>query len=176
MFSKLMLVSTGERLTRETFTANRKPGNMVILFLNTPEMEALAMKSPLTAVASDGLLQNGKGHPRTAGTSARTLGYYVRETKQIELGLAIRKLALMPAERLERLAPAFKNKGRLKPGADADITIFDPETVIDKATYREPNHPSVGFKYVFVNGVLVVTDGVVKEGVHPGRPARAPEK
>jgi len=176
MFSKLMLVSTGERLTRETFTANRKPGNMVILFLNTPEMEALAMKSPLTAVASDGLLQNGKGHPRTAGTSARTLGYYVRETKQIELGLAIRKLALMPAERLERLAPAFKNKGRLKVGADADVTVFDPQTVIDKATYREPNHPSVGFKYVFVNGVLVVADGVVKEGVHPGRAARAPNK
>jgi N-acyl-D-aspartate/D-glutamate deacylase len=173
MFAKLMLVSTGERLTRETFTANRKPGNMVILFLNTPEMEAMAMRSPLTAVASDGLLQNGKGHPRTAGTSARTLGYYVRETKQITLGDAIRKLALMPAERLERLAPAFKNKGRIKVGADADLTIFDPQTVIDKATYREPNQPSVGFRYVLVNGVPVVAEGAVKEGVYPGRAARA---
>ncbi len=176
MFSKLMLVSTGERLTRETFTANRKPGNMVILFLNTPEMEAMAMTSPLTAIASDGSLQNGKGHPRTAGTSGRTLGYYVRESKQLTLTEAIRKLALLPAQRLERLAPAFRHKGRLAVGADADVTIFDPETVGDKATYREPSLPSVGFKYVLVNGVVVVADGAVKDGVHPGRGARAPNR
>ena len=174
MFAKLMLVSTGERLTRESFTANRKPGAMVILFLNTPEMEAMAMTSPLTSIASDGGLREGKGHPRTAGTSARTLGYYVRETKQIGLMDAIRKLALMPAQRLEKLAPGFRNKGRIKVGADADVTVFDAGTVIDKSTYQQPNVPSVGFRYVLVNGVPVVVDGVLKDGVFPGRPARAP--
>jgi len=173
-FSKLMLVSTGERLTRATFTANRKPGNMVILFLNTPEMEAMAMTSPLTAVASDGRLDHGKGHPRTAGTSGRTLGFYVRESKQISLMDAIRKLSLMPAQRLEKLAPVFRNKGRLKVGADADITVFDPLTVTDKSTYKEPALPSVGFQYVLVNGVPVVVEGVLKEGIHPGQGARAP--
>jgi hypothetical protein len=173
-FSKLMLVSTGERLTRATFTANRKPGNMVILFLNTPEMEALAMTSPLTTVASDGRLERGKGHPRTAGTSGRTLGYYVRETKQISLMDAIRKLSLMPAQRLEKLAPVFRNKGRLEVGADADITVFDPSTVTDKSTYQQPALPSEGFLHILVNGVPVVVDGAVKEGTHPGQGARAP--
>jgi N-acyl-D-aspartate/D-glutamate deacylase len=173
-FAKLMLVSTGERLTRATFMANRKPGNMVILFLNTPEMEALAMTSPLTSVASDGVLRQGKGHPRTAGTSGRTLGYYVRETKQISLMEAIRKLSLMPAQRLEKLAPVFLNKGRLQIGADADITVFNPATVTDKSTYQQPALLSVGFQHVLVNGVPVVIDGVVSEHPHPGQGARAP--
>jgi N-acyl-D-aspartate/D-glutamate deacylase len=174
MFAKLMLVSTGERLTRATFTANRTPGSMVILFLNTPEMEALAVTSPLTAIASDGFLLNGKGHPRTAGTSGRVLGHYVRETRQLGLVEAIRKLALMPAQRLERRAPMFRNKGRIKVGADADITVFDPATVADRSTYQQPALPSVGFRYVLVNGVPVVAEGVLKEGLYPGRPARAP--
>ena len=172
MFGRLMLVSTGERLTRATFTANRTPGQMVILFLNTPEMEAMAITSPLTAIASDGFLRDGKGHPRTAGTSGRVLGHYVRETHALGLAEAIRKLALMPAQRLERVAPMFRNKGRIKVGADADITVFDPATVADRSTYQQPALPSVGFRYVLVNGVPVVADGVLKEGIHPGRPAR----
>ncbi|MFN8580369.1 MAG: amidohydrolase family protein [Gemmatimonadaceae bacterium] len=176
MFSKLMLVRTGERLTRESFTANRKPGEMVILFLNTPEMEAMAMTSPLTAVASDGGLREGKGHPRTAGTSGRTLGHYVRETHQLTLMDALRKLSLMPAQRLERIAPAFRTKGRLKVGADADVTIFDPATVSDRSTYQHPNVPSVGFKYVLVNGVVVLTDGAVTPDVFPGKGARGPHR
>ena len=168
-FSKLMLVTTGERLTRATFTAARKAGGSVILFLNSPEMEALAITSPLTAIASDGLLQNGKGHPRTAGTEARTLAYYVRETKQLTLMDALRKMTLMPAQRLEKLAPVFLNKGRMKVGADADISVFDPATVKDRSTYQQPALTSVGFRYVLVNGVPVVVDGAVKDGVFPGR-------
>jgi N-acyl-D-aspartate/D-glutamate deacylase len=172
-FQKLMLVSTGERLTRATFMANRKANGMVILFLNTPEMEAMAMTSPLTAVASDGRIEHGKGHPRTAGTSARVLGYYVRETKQIGMMDAIRKMTLMPAQRLEKIAPVFRDKGRIKVGADADITVFDPATVIDKSTYQQPALPSVGFRFVLVNGVPVVMDGAVRDGTYPGRGARA---
>jgi N-acyl-D-aspartate/D-glutamate deacylase len=172
MFAKLMLVSTGERLTRATFTANRTPGAFVILFLNTPEMEALAVTSPLTSIASDGRIANGKGHPRTSGTSGRVLGYYVRETSQIRLVDAIRKLALMPAQRLEQVAPMFRNKGRIKVGADADITVFDPATVADRSTYQQPALPSVGFRHVLVNGVPVVVDGVIKDGSYPGRAAR----
>ncbi len=174
MFARLMLASTGERLTRATFAANRKPGAVVILFLNTPEMEALAVTSPLTAIASDGRIVNGKGHPRTAGTSARILGHYVRETGQLRLVDAIRKLTLMPAQRLERRAPMFRTKGRIKVGADADITVFDPATVTDRSTYQQPGLPSVGFRYVLVNGTPVVLEGVLRDGVHPGRAARAP--
>lgn len=173
MFAKLMLVRTGERLTRATFEANRKPGEMVILFLNTPEMEAMAMTSPLTAIASDGRIHDGLGHPRTAGTAGRTLAYYVRETKQLSLNEALRKMTLMPAQRLEKLAPVFRNKGRLKVGADADVTVFDAATVSDRSTYKQPALPSVGFRHVIVNGVPVVTDGSVNGGVFPGQGMRA---
>ena len=172
-FSKIMLVSTGERLTRATFTAARKANGTVILFLNTPEMEAMAITSPLTMIASDGLLQNGKGHPRTAGTEARTLAHYVRETKQLTLMDALRKMTIMPAQRLEKLAPVFLNKGRIKVGADADITVFDPATVKDRSTYQQPALTSVGFRYVLVNGVPVVMDGVIKDKTFPGKGQRA---
>lgn len=174
VMQRIMLVSTGERLTRATFDAARKKGGSVILFLNTPEMEAMAITSPLTAIASDGLLIHGKGHPRTAGTEARVLAHYVRETKKLTLMDAIRKMTLMPAQRLEKLAPVFKNKGRLKVGADADITVFDPNTVADRSTYQQPALPSVGFKYVLVNGVPVVMNGAVRDNTFPGRGQRAP--
>ncbi len=174
LFGTLMLARTGERLTRASFLANRKPGEVVILFVNTPEMEALAITSPLTAIASDGRIMKGIGHPRAAGTFARVLGHYVRETQQLSLPDAIRKMTLMPAQRLERLAPVFRNKGRLRVGADADIAIFDPATVSDRSTYQQPATPSIGFRHVLVNGVPVVRDGVLVDSVFPGRGQRAP--
>jgi N-acyl-D-aspartate/D-glutamate deacylase len=174
LFGQLMLARTGERLTRATFIANRKPGEMVIIFVNTPAMESLAIVSPLTAIASDGRVMNGVGHPRAAGTFARVLGYYVRETKQLTLAEAIRKMTLMPAQRLERLAPVFRRKGRLSVGADADIAVFDAAMVNDRSTYQQPALASVGFRHVFVNGVAVVSNGALVDGVFPGRGARAP--
>ncbi len=176
LFSTLMLARTGERLTRATFMANRKPGEVVILFVNTPEMEALAITSPLTAIASDGGLRQGVGHPRAAGTFARVLGHYVRDTRQLSLMEAIRKMTLMPAQRLEAFAPVFRNKGRLRVGADADVTIFDPVTVSDRSTYLKPALVSVGFRHVLVHGVPVVVDGDIRDGVSPGRGARAGQR
>jgi dihydroorotase len=70
------------------------------------------------------------------------------------------------------LAPVFRNKGRIKVGADADITVFDPATVSDRSTYQQPALPSVGFRYVLVNGVPVVMDGAVKDATFPGRGER----
>ncbi len=176
LFSTLMLARTGERLTRTTFLANRKPGEVVILFVNTPEMEAMAITSPLTAIASDGRVIQGVGHPRAAGTYARVLGHYVRETKQLSMTEAIRKMTLMPAQRLEALAPAFRNKGRIRVGADADIAVFDPATVSDRSTYLKPALASEGFRHVLVNGVPVVVDGAVQDGTYPGRGTRAPQR
>jgi dihydroorotase len=102
------------------------------------------------------------------------LGKYVREAKALSLMEALRKMTLLPAQRLERRVPAMKSKGRIRIGADADLTIFDPERVIDKATYEAPAVPSEGIKYVLVNGVIVVRDGAPQTGVFPGRPVRAP--
>ncbi len=169
LYARLQWVETGERLTRETFRRYRRQGGSVILHLNTPEMEALAITSPFTAIASDGSLQNGLGHPRQAGTYARVLSHYVRETGQLPLMQAIRKMTLLPAQRLERWAPAFRDKGRIRIGADADLAVFDPNAVRDRSTYQEPALASEGFRHVLVNGVPVVVDGHVQEGVHPGR-------
>jgi len=140
-----------------------------------PEEVALtAVSSKLTMIASDGMLQNGKGHPRGSGTYARVLGRYVREQKALTLMDALGKMTIMPARRLERLAPAMKNKGRIRIGADADITVFDPERVVDKSTYEAPAKYSEGIKHVLVNGIFVVKDGQLQSGVAPGRAARAP--
>ena len=78
----------------------------------------------------------------------------------------------MPAERLEKIAPVFKNKGRIAIGADADITIFDPDKIIDQATYEEPARYSKGIHYVLVNGMVVVDEATLVENVFPGKGVR----
>jgi dihydroorotase len=82
---------------------------------------------------------------------------------------AIRKMSLLPAQRLETVTASAHRKGRLQEGADADIVVFDPATVADKATYRAPLTPSVGMKHVLVRGTPVVRDGQIVEGATPGK-------
>jgi N-acyl-D-aspartate/D-glutamate deacylase len=173
-FASLLWPATGEHLTRDSFARYRKSGGMVILPSNTQENVDAAIESPLTMIASDGFLSKGQGHPRTAGTYARVLGHYVREMKAIDLMAALRKMTLMPAQRLETRAPMFKEKGRIRVGADADLTVFDAGRIIDKATYEKPLQYSEGIQFVLVNGVAVVKAGKLVEGVFPGRAARAP--
>jgi imidazolonepropionase-like amidohydrolase len=184
---------TGERLNRESFKRYAKIGGPVVIHTNTEEMVAAAITSPLTLIASDAYWQDGTGHPRTTGAFARVLGRYVRnrganvgaqhaaplpnDMQPVPAGTlslmdAIRKMTLMPAQRLEARVPAMRQKGRLRVGADADITIFDPATVIDRSTYREPSLPPVGIQHVIVNGVSVVTTGQAVEGVAPGKAVR----
>jgi N-acyl-D-aspartate/D-glutamate deacylase len=83
-------------------------------------------------------------------------------------------MTLMPAQRLEKRAPIFLNKGRIRVGTDADITIFDPAKIIDRATFEEPLQYSDGIQLVLVNGVPVVKEGKLVENVFPGQAARAP--
>jgi len=92
----------------------------------------------------------------------------------VDLMTALRKMTLMPAQRLQNRAPMFQDKGRISEGADADITVFDPQRIIDKAIFEEPLQYSSGIQFVLVNGVPVVSNGELVEGVLPGRPARAP--
>jgi dihydroorotase len=96
----------------------------------------------------------------------------VRETHALSLMDAIRKMTLMPAQRLSARVPAMNQKGRLSVGADADITIFDAATVLDRSTYREPSLPPVGIQHVIVNGVSVVANGLAVDGVAPGKAVR----
>lgn len=140
---------------------------------NTEQAVRQALTSPLTMIASDGVLENGVGHPRNAGTYARVLGRYVRQDRLLPLMDALRKMTLMPAQRLEARVPAMKNKGRIRISADADVTVFDQDRIIDRATYREPSTPSAGIQFVLVNGSVVVANGRIRERVTPGRPVRA---
>ncbi|HTG89649.1 MAG TPA: amidohydrolase family protein [Vicinamibacterales bacterium] len=164
---------TGERLTPDTFQKYRKIGGPVVLHNNTEEMVALAVNSPLTMIASDSYWENGTGHPRTTGTFSRVLGRYVRDARSLTLMDAIRKMTLMPAERLAPRVPAMKTKGRLRQGADADVAIFDAARVIDRSTYREPGLPPIGMRHVIVNGVTVVLNEQLVAGVAPGHAIRA---
>ena len=174
-FKDIQWTKTGERLTAETFEKYRKEGGTVVIFSIPEEATRAAVADPLVMIASDGMpLTGAKIHPRGQATFSRVLGHYVREEKALDLMTALKKMTLMPAQRLEKRAPMFKDKGRIRVGADADITVFDASRVIDKATYEEPLQYSEGIQFVFVNGVAVVKDGQLIEGVFPGRAARAP--
>ena len=174
-FKDIQWTKTGERLSAETFEKYRKEGGTVVIFSIPEEATRAAVADPLVMIASDGMpLTGAKIHPRGQATFSRVLGHYVREEKSLDLMTALRKMTLMPAQRLEKRAPMFKDKGRIRVGADADITVFDANRVIDKATYEEPLQYSEGIQFVFVNGVAVVKDGQLVDGVFPGRAARAP--
>ena len=167
--------ATGERLTAETFEKYRKEGGVVVIHSIPEEAARAAVASPTVMIASDGMPITGpKVHPRGQATFSRVLGHYVREEKILDLMTALRKMTLMPARRLEKRAPAFANKGRIRAGADADITVFDAGRVIDKATFDDPLEYSEGIQFVLVNGVPVLKDGKLVDGVFPGRAARAP--
>jgi N-acyl-D-aspartate/D-glutamate deacylase len=168
-FQNFLWPPTGERLTRELFAKYRKIGGIVVYFGNTEEVVSFAISNPLTMIASDG----GPSHPRGSGTYARVLGRYVREQKALTLVDAIRKMTIMPARRLEKLTPAMQRKGRITVGADADITIFDPERIIDAATYEAPATASIGIQHVLVGGTFVVRDARLQAGVFPGHGIRA---
>jgi amidohydrolase family protein len=172
-YSAFLWPATGERLTRESFARYRKQGGFVAQFTNTEEMVRAAISHPLVMIASDGIIENGLGHPRAAGTYARVLGKYVRQDQALSLMDAIRKSSLMPAQRMEAMSPQMRQKGRLKVGADADISVFDPARVIDKATFQNAAQYSEGFRHVLVEGVFVVRDGKLQDGIAPGQGIRA---
>jgi N-acyl-D-aspartate/D-glutamate deacylase len=168
-------VSTGKRLDRAGFEQARKSGGTVIIHGRSEEQTRAAVTSPLTMIASDGFIENGRGHPRTSGSYSKMLGKYVREDKALSLMEALRKMTLAPAQRLETRVPAMRSRGRLQVGADADITVFDPATVRDRSTYEDATIPAIGIPYVIVGGQVAVDSGGVT-AVRAGRAIRAPRR
>ncbi len=169
-YHDILYPPTGERLTRARFQQLRRSGGVVVIFMIPDSVVRMALADSLVLVASDGLSPHG--HPRLAGTHARVLGRYVRDSSVLSLMDAVRKMTLMPAARLERMVPAMHAKGRVQVGADADITVFDPGRVIDRATYERPAQFSDGIVHVLVNGTFVVRNGASVGGVYPGRAVR----
>jgi len=171
-FSILEWAQTGERLTRDTFASYRARGGLVIMHARDEELTRTVLENPITMIASDGFIENGRGHPRASGTFSKVLGKYVREEHRLTLMEALRRMTIEPARRLEKRVWVMKSKGRLSVGADADITIFDAATVIDRSTYTNPTLPSAGIMYVLVNGELVVEGGELVSHARPGRSIR----
>lgn len=170
-YSDLEFVETGERLTKESFAAykvSRPTAELAVHLMKEPDVAA-AVASPLTAIASDGGdFINGRGHPRGAGTFARVLGLYARDHNALPLMDAVRKMTLLPAQILENFVPQMKERGRIQEGMAADITIFDPNTISDAATYSDPDAPSRGIAHVLVNGQPVLRNYSYIDTALPG--------
>jgi dihydroorotase len=174
-YGDLQLAGSGERLTAQTFLKYREAGKLAVAYAIPEEEVELALQAPMVMIGSDAVLERGyNNHPRASGTFARTIRLYVRERPVLPLMDALAKMTIMPARRLERRSEMMRRKGRLSPGADADITIFDLETISDRATVEHPEYPSEGIHYVIVNGRIVKDPGGLRRQVRPGRAVRNP--
>ena len=188
----------GKRLNEHSFKELRvkSPGAIVVAhFYELPRDQQLldmAVLFPDAIIASDVMpwmsTKTGReidsnawplpgdafSHPRSAGTFTRFLADYVRERKLISWPDAIAKTSYLPAKLVEESAPQMKRKGRLQVDMDADIVVFDPSTIQDRATYAQPNQTSVGVKYLLVNGTFVIRNGELDTNAFPGHPVRRP--
>jgi dihydroorotase len=172
-YEDLTLASTGEVLTAATFEKYRAEQQSVVgQGIPEPAIEA-ALRRPGVLIVSDaGDIETGNEHPRGAGTNGRILGRYVREKQVLTLTDAIARMTYLPARRLERVSEDMKRKGRVQPDADADLVMFDPATVTDRAVFGDSDQPSLGFVHVIVGGVPVVRDSRLVDGAFPGQPVR----
>ena len=148
--------------------------SVAVFGMNEPDV-ALALKQPWVAIDNDsqgtspeGLLGEEHPHPRAYGTFPRILRKYVREDKQLSLPEAIRKFTALPAQRMR-----LTDRGVLKLGMWADVVVFNPDAIADKATFENPNQLSVGMDYVLVNGVPVIDGGKMTAAL-PGKVLRGP--
>lgn len=173
-YGNLVIPNTGEHLTKERFEElhNSNTQQWVLIYANTQEMIDKTIPNPLIMIASDG----AEGHPRNAGTFSRVIAQYVREKKTLTLMEALRKMTLMPAQMLERSTPDARRKGRLQEGADADIVVFDPQTIADRSTFEKPMEPSVGVDELIVGGVLLIDQEKMVPDIYPGKAILGPGK
>ena len=157
----------GQRATKETFDEQRVsfPECITVCYVMKEEDVRLAFRHPAVMLGSDGLMNNGQGHPRAAGSFPRFLAEFARKGT-LTLYQAIEKMTAQPAARL-----GLANKGRLNVGADADITVFDYETVRDGATFAEPALHPQGIEYVFIGGELALEKGQILQ-THLGKAIR----
>jgi dihydroorotase/N-acyl-D-amino-acid deacylase len=147
-------METGAKLVLEAM--RRGGANAIFHVLDERDVERI-MAHPWTAIASDGRLSqpgDGHPHPRAYGTFPRVLGEYVRERAVLPLQEAVRRMTLLPAERL-----GLTDRGRIGEGMRADVVVFDPATVRDRATFTDPHQYPDGIPWVIVNGTVTVADG-----------------
>jgi N-acyl-D-aspartate/D-glutamate deacylase len=166
--------ATGERFNEKMWHEYREkyPGGLIIHHYNKEEWTSVATNAPDVIVAADGFpifTLEKKVAPFGIGTNSRVLGRYVRENGSLSLQDAIAKMTYLPAKMLQDFSPSMAMKGRIKPGVDADITVFDPATIIDNATYADPYRASSGVVHVLVGGQFALRDGELQQGIFAGR-------
>lgn len=171
-YENLQIGGTDTRISEDTFDKYRAQNPLVAALGSMPEDELkMLLQDPDTMIGSDTIIEpHFNNHPRGAGTYSRLFGKYVREEQALSMMEAIKKVSYFPAKRMESSAPAMKYKGRIEVGADADITIFNPDTIIDKSTVKDTAAPSVGVEYVIINGVITKDGDGIVQGVNPGEP------
>ncbi|TMC25244.1 MAG: hypothetical protein E6J32_13755 [Chloroflexi bacterium] len=135
---------------------------IILHMMDEPDVRNV-LRWPQAMIGSDGILQPGRPHPRLAGTFARILGTYVRDAQLWPLPEAVRRMTSLPARRFK-----IPDRGRIEPGAAADLVAFDPKQVRDCATYERPLEPPEGIVHVVINGVFAIDDGKVT-GLAAGR-------
>ncbi len=174
-YGDLQVAGTEERLTADSFAGAQAENKLVAAIGSIPEQDVQsALSAPFVFIGSDAILtEELNNHPRASGTFCRVLSRYVRDTGLLDLPTALAKMTIQPAKRVESMIPAMRRKGRMQRGADADIVIFDPETVTDRATVAIPNALSAGISHVLVDGVQVMIDGEMNRSVSPGRALRS---
>ena len=165
--------ATGERFDKamwDEYYAERPDGQVIHHYLKE-EWTQRAVQEPGVIIVSDLLAMESKDKKVAPhnGAFTKILGRYVREEQLLDLPTAISKMTLLPAQRLEAQAPAFKRKGRIQETMDADITIFDPNKILDNATYRNPYQEATGITHVIVNGQPIISGGEHVEGSFPGQ-------
>jgi len=173
-YEDLQIAGTEERLTKETFRKYQKEGKLAVAYA-IPKQDVIdSLKAPYVMIGSDAILEPGfNNHPRASGTFARTVGLYVREQQVISLSDAIAKMSLLPAQRLEKQAPALKKKGRIAKGMDADIVVFDYDKISDQSTVAKPEIVSAGIEYVLVNGQVALDQDGINKKIRVGQPIKS---
>lgn len=173
-YEEVQWVETGEWLTEASWKkyASEQPWGMVNHhYVKEPWMET-AMKWPKMMISTDALPSldlDVLANPNVAGTFSRVLGHYVRDTELLSLPEALAKLSLYQAQWMAQASSAFEMKGRLQEGMDADIVVFDPDTIAANATYGDPYKKPTGLLHVIVAGRQIVKDSVRIEGRYPGK-------
>ncbi len=173
-YQDVQWVATGEWLTKETWDkyAKEQPTGMVNHHYVKEDWVETALQWPGMMVSTDALPAIDTSiptNPNIAGTFSRLLGHYVREREVLSLSDALARSSLYQAQWMEQASPVFKNKGRIQRGADADIVIFDAQTIAANAVYGDPYLKPTGMLHVLVAGELVVQNGLPVEGPAPGQ-------
>jgi N-acyl-D-aspartate/D-glutamate deacylase len=171
-YSDVEWPATGERFTQQSWEKRRKqePNGVVVHHYVKESWTQTAIKDPSVMIVSDlvPMLSLDKNVAPHNGAFTKIIGQYVRDEKLLTLSQALRRMTLMPAQRLEKIAPAFKRKGRIQIGMDADITVFDADKIASQASYQNAYQEATGLDYVIVAGQPIIAKGKLVKDVYPG--------